>query len=349
MHLINIPSMQEVVREIVIGENEPCWFHGEPGCGKSEGMNAAVEAEDAQLIDFRLGQYDTVDFRGYPDVDRTNNTTVWYMASTLPFVGNPKFDPDQKKVIFFDEADHGTEAVQGICYQLMQERRVGEHHLQPNTFICSAGNRKADKGVGGRSFKPLNNRNTHFEVGPDAKVWCNWGLKQERIPGELIAFMHFREPLISNFDPKSPEPAFATPRTWEKVGKYLTNPKLSEGVRNASIEGAVGVAASAELIGFLKVIDKMPSIEDIERNPKGIDISSQPEVRWAVSVGIAGAMAARPESTPAFHQYLERLDPEFGILAWQLGVRKNEALIGTDQFIAMAQKHQALFAAVNRG
>ncbi len=349
MHLINIPTMQEVVREIVIGENEPCWFHGEPGCGKSQGMEAAVKDAGAQLIDFRLGQYDTVDFKGYPEVDRDTNTTVWRMASTLPFVGNPRFDPDQTKVVFFDEADHGTEQVQGITYQIVQERRVGEHVLQPNTHICLAGNRKSDKGVGGRSFKPLNNRNTHFEVGPDAKAWCQWAASAPRIPGELIAFLSFREPLISNFDPKSPEPAFATPRTWEKVGKFFTNPRLSDNLRSASIEGSVGVAAAAEFIGFCKVIKDMPSIADIEANPRTIDISGKPEVRWAVAVGIAGEMARRIESTKAFQQYLERLDPEFSILAWQLAMRKNEALIGVDEFTTMAQKYQALFAAVNRG
>ena len=84
MHLINIPQMQQVVEHVVVGENEPCWFHGEPGCGKSQGIAGAVARLGAQLIDFRLGQYDTVDFKGFPDIDRETNTTVWYMASTLP-------------------------------------------------------------------------------------------------------------------------------------------------------------------------------------------------------------------------------------------------------------------------
>jgi hypothetical protein len=349
MHLINISQMQEVIEHVAIGENEPCWFHGEPGCGKTAGIGAACEKLDVELIDLRLGQYDTVDFRGFPGVAE-DGTTVWHMASTLPFVGNKRFDPDKRKMIFFDEADHGTQAVQGICYQLMQERRVGEHVLQPNTFICSAGNRKQDKGVGGKSFKPLNNRNTHYEVGPDAKVWVScWALQQQRIPGELIAFLSFREALISNFDPSSPEPAFATPRTWEKVGKYFTNPNLSESVRNASIEGAVGGAASCEFIGFCKVIADMPSMKAIEADPLGIAISDKPEVRWAIAVGIAGEMAQRPESTAAFQKYLDRMDPEFAILAWQLGLRKNETgLLGRPEFMAVAKTHQATFAYVNR-
>lgn len=349
MFLINIPTMAEIVREIVIGENEPCHFHGEPGSGKSEGMALAVKELDAQLIDFRVGQYDTVDFRGYPDIDRETNTTVWHMASTLPFIGNPKFDPDRKKVIFFDERDHGTDAVQGILYQITQERRVGEHQLQPNTYICSAGNRKSDKGVGGRSFKPLENRNTHFEVGPDAQVWCNWALGQDRVPGELIAFLRFREPLISNFDPKSPLPNFATPRTWEKAGKYFTNPNLSDTTRDAAIHGAVGEAAASEFIGFCRTIKDMVSLDEIKANPLTVAVSDQPEVRWATSVGIAGALAKDPTTATPFQKFLKRMDPEFGILAWQLALKQNsDGLLGVPEFIEVAREHAAIFASVNR-
>jgi MoxR-like ATPase len=254
MHLINIPQMQGVVEHVVIGENEPAWFHGEPGCGKSQGIGGACKALDVQLIDFRLGQYDTVDFKGFPDIDRDTNTTVWHMASTLPFIGNPKFDPEKKKLVFLDEADHGKDSVKGVAYQLLQERRVGEHIIQPNTYFAAAGNRPKDRGVGGKSPPPLNNRCTHYEVGPDADVWVAWAGGQPRIPSELMAFLMFRKPLISTFDPKSPDPAFATPRSWEKVAHYDTNPNMPEDIKDASIEGAVGEGPAAEYAGFKKVI-----------------------------------------------------------------------------------------------
>lgn len=348
MHLINIPQVAQVIEHVVIGENEPAWFHGEPGCGKSQGIAQACERLGAQLIDFRLGQYDTVDFKGFPDIDRDTNTTVWHMASTLPFIGNPRFDPEQLKIVFCDEADHGKESVKGVAYQMLQERRVGEHVFQPNTFFCAAGNRPQDRGVGGKTPPPLNNRCTHYEVGPDPDAWVQWAATQPRIPGELLAFIQFRKNLISTFDPKSPEVAFATPRTWEKAGHFDTNPNMPEAIRDASIEGAVGTGPSAEYRGFKKVIKDMPSMAAIEADPSGIEISGKPEVRWAVSVGIAGEIAQRPDSVDAYHTYLKRMDPEFGILSWQLGIRRNEQLIGTPQFIEMARTHQAIFASVNR-
>jgi hypothetical protein len=75
---------------------------------------------------------------------------------------------------------------------------------------------------------------------------------------------------------------------------------------------------------------------DIEANPTTVSISDKPEVRWAVAVGIAGELASRPASSGAYHQYLERMDPEFGILAWQLAIKRNQQLIGTPEFIKLS-------------
>lgn len=354
MHLINIPQMVETVQHVAVAENEPCFFWGPPGCGKSQGIEAAAKAQDADLVDIRLGQYDSVDLRGIPFVEANPDPkavhfslTTWAQPATIPFVGNPRFDPDRKKYIFLDEANAGKPAVLGVAYQLVQEGRIGEHVLQPNTFIIAAGNREGDRGVTNKLPLPLSNRFTHFEVGPDADAWCQWAMGRDRIPGELIAFLQFRKSLISTFDPKSPEKAFATPRTWEKAARYFTAPTMPESVKDAAIEGAVGEGASAEFRGFCKVIKDMPSMRDIEAKPTTMPVSEKPEVRWAVAVGIAGELKA--ENTKAFQQYLDRMDPEFGILAWQLGIKRNESLIGTPEFVHMARVHQAIFASVNRG
>ena len=346
MHLITIQTMALAVKHTAVAEGEPCFFWGPPGCGKSEGMALAAKEMDADLVDIRLGQYDSVDLRGFPGIDAASGTTVWHMPSTLPFVGNPKFDPERKKLIFLDEANACTSAVAGVAYQLVQEGRVGEHVLQPNTYIVAAGNREGDKGVTNKQPLPLANRFTHFEVGPDAESWIMWAATQPRIPAELIAFLQFRKPLISTFDPTLPAKAFATPRTWEKAAKYFTSTTMPESLKDASIEGAIGEGPAAEFRGFCKVISSMPSMAAIEADPLGVPVSEKPEVRWAVAIGIAGEM--KPGNTAAFCQYLDRMDPEFSILAWQLGLRRNETLIGTPEFIKMSRVHQAIFAHVSK-
>jgi MoxR-like ATPase len=150
-----------------------------------------------------LGQYDSVDLRGLPDLE--GDLTTWRMPDSIPFVGNQKFDPDQKKILFLDELPAAKPAVLGVAYQLILNRRIGSHRLQPNTFIVCAGNRDGDKGVQNKLPAPLNNRMTHYEVAPDAKAWVQWAGGQPRIPAEMLALLSFRPDLITDFDPMTRE------------------------------------------------------------------------------------------------------------------------------------------------
>lgn len=356
MQLINIPTMMSVVEHIAVAENEPIFLWGPPGCGKSQGVAQAAKDHDADLIDIRLGQYDSVDLRGIPFVETPPDEavrfslTTWAQPATMPFIGNPRYDPDRKKYLFLDEANAGKPAVLGVAYQLIQEGRIGEHVLMPNTFIIAAGNREGDRGVTNKLPAPLANRMTHFEVGPDAKAWVEWAAGQPRMPAELLALLMFRPDLITDFDPMSPEKAFATPRTIEKAGRFYTAPGLQgeamEHVRDAAIEGCVGKDFANWFGAFCRTTHNMVPIEDIEKDPLGTPVSEKGEIRWMTAVGIAGVMAQRPESSQALHLYLKRMDPEYIILAWQIGLTKNEQLIGQPGFLEMAKTQQAIFGPI---
>jgi hypothetical protein len=141
-----------------------------------------------------------------------------------PVRGQPRFDPDQKKILFLDELPAAKPAVLGVAYQLILNRRIGSHRLQPNTFIVCAGNRDGDKGVQNKLPAPLNNRMTHYEVAPDAKAWVTWAAGQPRVPAEMLALLSFRPDLITDFDPMSGEKAFATPRTILKAATTTPAP-----------------------------------------------------------------------------------------------------------------------------
>jgi hypothetical protein len=122
---------------------------------------------------------------------------------------------------------------------------------------------------------------------------------------------------------------------------------MPEDVRDASIEGCVGKDAANWFRAFCKTTHDMVPIEQIEKDPMGAPVSDKGEVRWMTAVGIAGVMATRPESSTALNLYLNRMDPEFGILAWQLGLQRNEQLIGQPGFLEISRKHQAIFAATS--
>lgn len=340
MQTINVSQLAQTIKHVVIDEAEPIMLWGPPGCGKTQGVEQACHEIGATMIDVRLGQYDSVDLRGFPNIDKDHDLTRWSKPGTLPFVGNPNFDPDKLKIVFLDEINGATLPTQGVAYQLVNEKRIGEHICQPNTYFVAAGNRESDRGATNRMATPLANRFTHFNVEPDAKTWSQWAAGAG-MPPELIAFLLFRTELISTFDPTKPDKAFATPRTWDKAGRYFMRP-MPEDVKMAAIQGAVGEGPAVEFWGFVDVIKDMPSLDEIRKDPEGVEVSERPEIRYAVAAGIAGALTL--ETSPQFDKYLRRMDPEFGIMAWQLALKRNRQLAAAREFIEYSKTYRAVFA-----
>lgn len=341
MHTINLPTAALMVREIGVKMNEPIMFWGQPGIGKTDLMNQINKQCGGTLCDVRLGQYESVDLRGIPVPDPKQDQTVWYAPITLPFKGNPNFVEDKKPIfLFLDEFNQCHQSVFGVAMQLINERRIGEHTLMDNVVIVAAGNREHDRGVTNRMPTTIANRLTHAEIGIDVDAWCYWA-QDAGLPAVGIAYIQFQKQHLSNFDPLSPAKAFATPRTWEKALRYYAAP-IPEDVKQAAIAGVIGEGMAAEFWGFVDVWQSIPKMSEIEKSPTTVPVPEEASMRYATAVAVSGAIT--PKNATPFHTYLNRMDPEFVILAWQLALRRDPQVSATKEFIDMAKKHRAIFA-----
>lgn len=337
MFTVSIKSAKQLIEDVAIKMNEPVMLWGQPGVGKSEVMQQLARDYNAVLCDVRLSQYDSVDLRGIPVPD--DGFTVWHAPSTLPFEGNEAFPDDGLTLLFLDEINAAAPAVSAVAYQLINDRRVGEHKLKDNVRIVAAGNRESDRGVTNRMPTPLANRFTHIEIAVDVDAWCEWAIK-EQLPAIGIAFMQFRKPLLTTFDPTKPDKAFATPRTWVKALRYYSS-NMREDIKQAAMAGAIGVGPSSEFWGFVHVWSEMPSIKEIEANPKTARLPEDAATQYAVTINVSGNMTAKNAGT--FMHYLERMSPEFVVLAWQLGVMRDEGLYTSTAYPQFAKKYNTLF------
>lgn len=340
MHVIDIPQMKSMIGLIGVKHREPLMFWGPPGHAKSEGVAQCAEDHNAQLVDVRLSQYDSVDLRGIPVPHA--GLTVWHAPSTLPFKGNSNFNEDDECIfLFLDEINSAAPAVAAVAYQLINDRAVGEHQLMDNVVVIAAGNREGDRGVTNRMPTPLANRFTHAEIGLNVDAWCYWA-QEKGLPSEGVAFMQFRKPLLSTFDPAKPDKAFATPRTWEKALRYYADPKLPEDIKQAAMAGAIGQGPAAEFWGFVDVYQKIPKMSAIEKGPSTVKVPDEAAMRYAVAVAISGHIT--PKNVTPFATYLARMDPEFGVLAWQLALRRDKDMCTTKEFLDFSKKFRSIFA-----
>jgi len=154
MNVITISDLKDMIRSVAIGEDIPVIAWGPSGVGKTEACYQVCAEDGLSLCDVRLAQYETVDFRGIPSI--IERLTTWSMPGTLPFKGNPNFDENGPTILLFlDEINTGTSpATLALAYQLINERRVGEHELMGNVRIVAAANRESDRGVSTRMPAP---------------------------------------------------------------------------------------------------------------------------------------------------------------------------------------------------
>lgn len=356
MHLIDIPTMKGIVRDVVVDLNEPAMFVGQFGAGKTEGIEQAVTDLDAELsasprlidgvmvngailCDIRLGQYDSVDMRGFPGVNRDTGQTIWHPPSTLPFMGNDMFPDDKLIVVVLDEITSATPPVFGVAYQFINERKIGEHVCKPLVRICAAGNRESDKGIVNRIPMPLANRMTWYEIGVNVDAWCEWAQVHSIAP-IFVAFMQFRKNLLCTYDPSKPEKVVATPRTWAKAAKYFSS-GMAHDRKLASMAGAIGEGPTMEFFGFNDIWQKVLPISAIIADPEKVKLPDEPSMKYATAVSVSGAMDAK--NVTALYKFLIRMPPEFVVLAWQLAVKRNNALFNVKEFMDFSRRYQAVF------
>ena len=241
-------------------KGRPVFLWGPPGIGKSDIVGQITDSfEDSFLIDIRLSLWDPTDIKGMPYYAANDNTMKWAPPVELP-------DEELAKkykhiVLFMDEMNSASPAVQAAAYQLVLNRRVGAYKLPDNVMIVAAGNRETDKGVTYRMPAPLSNRFLHLEMRVDFEDWLQWAT-ENKIHSDVVGYCSFAKQDLYDFDPKSSSRAFATPRSWSFVSELLDD-NLPENTLTDLVAGAVGEGLAVKFAAHRKVASKLPNPTDI--------------------------------------------------------------------------------------
>ena len=167
----------------------------------------------------------------------------------------------QNAILFLDELNAAPPSVQAAAYQLILNKRVGEYHLPKGVSIVAAGNRDTDKGVTFRMPSPLANRFVHLELEASFDDWQKWAISKAVHP-DVVGFLSSHKHHLFNFNPKSPDKAFATPRSWVFVSDLLDD-DMPESMNTTLVAGTVGEGLAIEFQAHRKIASKMPKPEDI--------------------------------------------------------------------------------------
>jgi hypothetical protein len=347
MHTISTDKLSTMIDHVAFALREPLFIWGDFGVGKSKIVDGLCKKRKVPLIDIRLSQYESVDLRGLPVPDTSADLTRWLAPSTLPIVGNPRFDENEKAiVVFFDEMNAAVQGTSASAYQIINDRCIGEHPFMDNVIFLAAGNPTNNRGVTHRQPAPLSNRFVHVKIEATVDAWTNWAAEAGVDP-QVIAFLNFRTSLLCTFDPKSADNVFATPRTWEKVSRFLQHKPFQHddlsGILDASIAGAIGEGPGAEFAAFRNVwLQAMKLMKDIERNPGTADVPAKPDMRYAIAVYVSSKMNAA--NTDSLDTYLARMPAEMRVLAWRMALLRDQKVSSAKSFAKLIATHKSLMS-----
>ena len=296
MSVMNPSEVRDTIKAIVENEEKDIslMLWGHPGIGKSQSVWQAASELGISLVDVRLSLTDPVDFR-LPDVKTLPDGTK-ITVTTRP---GPEILPAEGRgILFWDEITVAPTQVQGAAFQIILDRKIGEHALGDGWYQVAASNLETDRSIVHRMPSALADRFVHVLVEPDVDTWLLWAHTNgiDRRITEFLAVPQNRDYLFK-FDPETNYRVFPTPRGWEKVSKILRLTGISEESRRKLIAGRIGPEAASEFFLWLETSSKLPNPEDIIKgsikdfSEVEDSIGSDAGLLYALSSGIAATYA----------------------------------------------------------
>ncbi len=205
-------------------------------------------------------------------------------------------EPGTYGVLVLDDLPASTPAVQVAVRQLVLDRQIGDWKLADGVAILVTGNRREDKSAA--SVLPAHFRNSVclVNVDVDREGWCHWYARQEGHAPVVSSFLQYKDHLSKLPKDADERGAFATPRTWAKLGRLFDHANKS-GMLLDVAAGLVGEGVAIEFVAFVNVRANLVDPADILRDPeKAIPNPRQyldtPDKVYAAMTGIAETAAA---------------------------------------------------------
>lgn len=194
---------------------------------------------------------------------REGGVTVYAPPVWLARLGKPGVHG----VLVLDDIAAASPAIQTAAFKLVLERKTGDCKLAEKVKIVATANRKEDKSGATMLPAALRNRCAILTLEPDVDGWCEWAATHG-IPGEVPAFIRFKNAYLSMLPRDAHDlGSFATPRTWEMVGRALKAAIDQDCVQDMA-RGLVGEGVGDEFAAFCKIRQEIPDPRAILMNPK---------------------------------------------------------------------------------
>jgi hypothetical protein len=345
--LVNISLTPKGIVEFLkagVKADQPVFLWGPPGVAKSALVQKVARDLGFDYYDFRALLHDVVDLNGLPVMSQDGKYTHWLRPRFLPELRED--NKDERGIFHLDELNAAGPQMQAVCYQLVLDRKAGEHKLHPGWVPIGSGNNDTDGAVTSKMPTPLKSRFMHLNIGmePNESIpgtqrlvnqnqwcedWIEWGL-ENGLHSDVIAYHRWTAGQDLYCFSKSWQ-TFPCLRTWEFVSKVLKqNPPQS--MLFPLIAGAIGEGHASKAYAFIQDARSLPHLEEILRNPLKVPVPTESAKKYAFVTSLAARVTTGKDFKPAV-KYLERMESDFQVIAIKDMVLRTQVLRKDKDFL----------------
>ena len=295
---------------LAVSANLPVLLWGEPGIGKSAGMEQLAAGLGVPLETVIASVHEPSDFAGLPIIG-TDPAGVamappdW--AVRLAAAGHG--------LIFFDELSSAPPAVQAALLRVVLERQVGSLRLPARVRVVAAANPPASAADGWHLSPPLANRFVHLHWTHDPRTVARgmggtWPASPvpvvdpgraasaiAKARGTISGFLTARPGLVHHLpaDAEARGRGWPSPRTWEMALRLLAvgdAAGVGREALGAALVGAVGDGAGIELLSYLEELD-LPDPDRVLADPEAFALPKRGDRQLAFLTAVVAAVQGR--------------------------------------------------------
>ncbi|MCF6472829.1 AAA family ATPase [Nonomuraea sp. MG754425] len=294
---------------LAVSANLPVLLWGEPGIGKSAGLQQLAAGLGVPLETVIASVHEPSDFAGLPIIGDDPATTGVPMA---PPDWAVRLAAAGRGVVFFDELSSAPPAVQAALLRVVLERRVGSLPLPEPVRVVAAANPPSSAADGWHLSPPLANRFVHLHWTHDPRTVARgmagtWPavpqpvIDPARVPsavararGIVSGFLTARPGLVHHLpgDAENRGRAWPSPRTWEMALRLLAVGYAAGSGQKAvatAVIGAVGDGAGLELLAYLEQLD-LPDPDRVLANPDAFALPERGDRQLAFLTAVVSAV-----------------------------------------------------------
>lgn len=247
---------------------------------------------------------------------------------TFPLEGDPIPEGYSGWLLFFDEFNSASPAVQSASYKIILDRMVGQYKLHPKCALAAAGNLETDNAIVNPLSTAMQSRLAHMELVFEVKPWMEWWAGKG-FDSRIESYMSFKPSHGFTFSPDHTDCTFACPRTWEFTNRLLQRIDINDKNALPAIAGVVTEGVARDFLSYCQIHDSLPKISEIMNNPDSIKVPTEPGPMWATMGSLADN--ASVHNINPIVKYLNRFPKEFQVMSIRSMVRRSPTLLKTEE------------------